>query len=99
MKTDYFSRKLILSLAASIALSASPALAHPWHGGHHSWHGHHAGGYGWGPAGGLCVAGAPAVELDSAGARSGGALAYPSYAQPECWVQYDQWGQAYRACR
>src|ERR1700730_17787592 len=34
MKTNYFSRKLILSLAASIALAASPALAHPWHGAH-----------------------------------------------------------------
>jgi hypothetical protein len=82
MNTNYFSRKLILSLAASIALAASPALAHPWHG-------HHGGGYGWGPA----------VGLGIAGALIGGALAYPSYAQPECWVQYDQWGQAYRACR
>ena len=89
MKTNYFSRKMILSLAASIALAASPALAHPRHGGHYGWHGHHGGGYGWGPA----------VGLGIAGALIGGALAYPSYAQPECWVQYDQWGQAYRACR
>ena len=89
MKTNYFSRKLILSLVASIALAASPALAHPWHGGHHGWHGHHGGGYGWGPTVGLGVA----------GALIGGALAYPSYAQPECWVYYDQWGQAYRVCR
>ena len=89
MKTNYFSRKMILSLAASIALAASPALAHPWHGGHYGWHGHHGGGYGWGPA----------VGLGIAGALIGGALAYPSYAQSECWVQYDQWGQAYRVCR
>jgi hypothetical protein len=88
MKTNYFSRKLILSLATSTALAASPALAHPWHGGHHGWHhGHHGGGYGWGPA----------VGLGIAGALTAGARAYPSYAQ--CWVQYDQWGQAYRACR
>src|ERR1700730_13312340 len=40
MKTNYFSRKLILSLVASIALAASPALAHPWHGGPHGWHRH-----------------------------------------------------------
>jgi hypothetical protein len=85
MKTNYFSRKLILSLAVSIALAASPALAHPWHGGHHDWHGHHGGG--------------PTVGLGIAGALIGGALAYPSYAQPECWAQYDQWGQAYRVCR
>jgi hypothetical protein len=75
--------------AASIALAASPALAHPWHGGHHGWRGHHGGGYGWGPA----------VGLGIAGALFGGALAFPSYAQPECWMQYDQWGQAYRVCR
>jgi hypothetical protein len=56
---------------------------------HNGWHGHHGGGYGWGPA----------VGLGIAGALIGGALAYPSYAQPECWVQYDQWGQAYRECR
>jgi hypothetical protein len=90
MNTNYFStRKLILSLAASLALAASPALAHPWHGAYNGWHGHHGGGYGWGPA----------VGLGIAGALIGGALAYPYYAQPECWVQYDQWGQAYRACR
>ena len=45
--------------------------------------------YGWGPA----------VGLGIAGALIGSALAYPSYAQPECWMQYDQWGQAYRGCR
>ena len=90
MKTNYFSRKLILSLAASIALAASPSLIH-----------------GMAPitAGTAIMAVTGGDRLAGTGWPRyrgrviGGALAYPSYAQPECWVQYDQWGQAYRACR